>query len=343
MATALLLLAAGTVILWGSAESLVRGAAALGRRARISPIVIGLTVVSVGTSAPELVVSIAAVTDGRPGMAMGNVLGSNLANVGLILALAALIRPLGMAPGVVRRDLPWMLGVTLLLVPLLLDNGVGRAEGALLAAVLGLYLAILARGGRTRPAELTAPTPGNGNRRAAPVSRKRAGTDRPWRGSRAGEGVRPVVLPLLLVVAGSAGLVLGGRWIVSGAGVVATELGIPETLVGLSIVAVGTSLPELATTIIAAVRKEADLAVGNILGSNIFNLTFVLGGTALVHPLELEPGILRVEYPAVLALSIALLPLAWTRGRVTRLEGLLLLGLYGAAWGWILTAGGAWG
>jgi cation:H+ antiporter len=272
-------------------------------------------VVSIGTSAPELVVSLLAAVGGSPDLATGNVLGSNLANIGLILGTAAILTPLVVARQVVVREVPWMLGVTLLLFPLLWDLRVGRFEGGVLSGALLLYLYFLFRVTRD-DGGLPVPVPEDGLAETG------------------------YFRPIASVGAGTVGLVLGGRAIVRGATALASELGIPEVIVGLSVVAVGTSLPELATTVVAAARREADLAVGNVVGSNIFNLTLVLGATALVRPIQIDPRILRVEYPAVLLVSAVIVPLAWPRLRLTRVEGFLLLGLYAAAWAWILWARG---
>jgi cation:H+ antiporter len=314
------ILAGGILLLYGGAESLIRGAVMLGRRAGVSAIIIGLTVVSIGTSAPEFAVSLLAAVRGSPELAVGNVLGSNLANVGLILGLAALMQPLRMHGRVVRREIPWMLAVSFLAVPLLWNLEVGRVEGGILVAVLVLYLILLVPALRQEDPELPVPEP------------PRPGKDVEE------AGLRVLLAPAGFVALGAMGLVAGGQGIVVGASDLAARLGIPELLVGLSVVAVGTSLPELATTILAAARKEADLAVGNIVGSNIFNLTFVLGGIALIRPIEIPARVLVVELPVTLALSLLLLPLAWTRFNLGRLEGFLLLGAYAGAWALILMA-----
>jgi cation:H+ antiporter len=320
MSLSALALIAGVAILYFGAEWLVRGAVELGQRMGVSPIVIGLTIVSIGTSAPEFVVSVLAALRGSPELAVGNVLGSNLANVGLILGAAAILRPLQVNVQVVRRDIPWMLGVTLLLVPLLWNGGLGRVEGGVLAAVLVLYIALMIPAAR-RESTIFEGEVGGGVRET---------------GGRRFSGARSVLMPLGLVVAGCVGLVVGGQGIVFGATNVAAALGVPELIVGLSVVAVGTSLPELATTLVAAARNEADLAVGNIVGSNIFNVTFVLGGTALVRPFEIPERILQVEYPVTLAMSLLLIPVAFRGRDITRREGVLLLLAYAGAWGWIL-------
>lgn len=310
-----LMLVVGIGLLWASAEWLVRGAAILSSRAGISPIVIGLTVVSVGTSLPELVVSLAAALTGNADLAVGNVLGSNLANIGLILGVAAVVRPLEVHGQVVRREVPWMVMVTILLLPLAFNLRMGRAEGAVLATLLVLYISLMIPMAKSAKEQVVGPVP--------EIDTSATGKARYLR-------------PILLVIAGAMGLVVGGRGIVAGATELASLLHVPNMLVGLSLVAVGTSLPELATSVVAALRGEADLAVGNVVGSNIFNLTFVLGTTALVHPFNLEPEALRIEYPAVLVLSLFLLPLTWTTRRLGRIEGFALIGLYMGAWVWIL-------
>ncbi len=332
MLTASLLVAGGALLLWVGAEALVRGAAALGARAGIPPVVIGLTVVSIGTSAPELVVCVLAAVRGSPDLAVGNVVGSNLANVGLILGLAAAVRPLAIAGQVVRREIPWMVALTVLLLPVLWNLQLGRVEGAVLGSFLFLYLFLLMLAVRSEKA-------GRSGSDVAAVALETGERVRPGGSWGRPDGLRVYAIPAVLVLAGSVGLVLGGQGIVAGATTLAASLGVQEMVIGLSVVAVGTSLPELATTVVAAIRREADLAVGNIVGSNIFNLTFVLGGTALVQPLTISPSVLRVEYPALVVVSLALLPLAWTSRNLGRLEGLFLLSLYAGAWGWILWGG----
>jgi cation:H+ antiporter len=315
-----LALAAGLVILYFGAEWLVKGAVELGRQFGVSAIIIGLTVVSIGTSAPEFVVSVLAALRGSPELAVGNVLGSNLANVGLILGAAALIRPLQVHTQVVRRDIPLMLVLTLVLIPLLWNLQVGRFEGAVLVGLLVLYLVLLIPAARKDSAVFAGDEAERIKGQVAPGA----------------AGARALALPLGLVLGGCVGLVIGGQGIVFGATALAAALGVPEIIVGLSVVAVGTSLPELATTLVAAARNETDLAVGNIVGSNIFNVTFVLGGTALVRPFEIPERILSVELPATLLLSLLLVPVALRGRNIHRGEGVLLLLGYLGAWVWIL-------
>ncbi len=333
MISSVLLLALGVAVLYLGAEWLIRGAVRLGTRLGVTPIMVGLTVVSIGTSAPELVVSVVASLRGTPDLAMGNVLGSNLANVGLVLGLAALIRPLAVAESVVRRDLPWMVAVTLVAFLLIWNLEVGRLEGMAFALVLLIYLGVLFRQwkgqGSTGPLKLPVPgvgVPGAGGSPRGEAASSTVGLQGPW-----WEGGR--------VALGIVGLVAGGQLIVAGGTDLATWLGVSELVIGLSVVAVGTSLPELATTVVAAARKEVDLAVGNIVGSNIFNLTFVLGGTALVQPMAVAERILRVEYPAVLLISLLLVPLALHGRELGRLKGAILLAAYVGIWVWIQSVG----
>lgn len=329
-----ILLAAGVAVLSLGADWLIRGATRMGTHLGISPIILGLTVVSIGTSAPELVVSVLAALRGTPDLSLGNVLGSNLANMGLVLGLAAVIRPLKVAESVVRRDLPWMLAVTLITFLLILNLQVGRLEGTAFALVLLVYLTVLFLRWRSDGGEAVAKLSAVDARAAA----SKAGEEP------AGEAEAPAVryrpwMEAGRAVLGVVGLVVGGQLIVASATDIAVTLGISELVIGLSIVAVGTSLPELATTIVAAVRKETDLAVGNIVGSNIFNLTFVLGGTALVQPLTVAERILTVEYPAVLLMSLLLVPLAMHGREVGRAKGVILLLAYAGAWVWIQLGG----
>ena len=307
----ILLIVGGVGALYFGAEWLVRGAAAIARRFGLSPVVIGLTVVSLGTSAPELTVSVIAALGGIPDLAVGNVLGSNLANIGLVLGLTAMLSPLTVHAQVVAREIPAMFIFTLVAFPVLLDGEVSRADGMLLAAMLVGYLALLLKAAKSEPPVIVAEftefvdEPEEG---AAP-------TTSIWR-------------PLGLVLIGGVLLVTGGNAIVTGATFIAREIGVPDLLIGMTAVAVGTSLPELATSIVAALKGEADIAVGNVVGSNIFNIGAVLGTTAIVTPIPVTPDVLTFHYPAVLVLTLLVVPFARTRMRVGRLEGGILLFAY---------------
>jgi cation:H+ antiporter len=309
-----ILLVVGVIVLYFGADWMVRGGAALGKNLGVSPMVVGLTVVSLGTSAPELFVSILATLRGSADIAVGNIMGSNLANIGLILGATALVRPVFVAERVVRREMPIMILVTLLLGPLLIDRQIGRLDGGFLVLLLVGYLTFVFYRGKKVPVALVSEYP-----RIAKVT----------------EGVQePKLLKdLALLGAGALGLLLGGRAIVESAIYLSQSFGISEMGVGLTVVAVGTSLPELATSIMAALRKETDIAVGNVIGSNIFNIAGVLGLTSIIKPIAVDPGVLWLQYPAVLALSfiallVSLYPMLEGNFNIRRWEGAVLLASY---------------
>ncbi len=289
------------------AEWLVRGSARIASTMGISPVVVGLTLVALGTSAPELVVGIFAVLRDDGGLLMGNVLGSNLANIGLILGATALITPLGVADRVITRDIPIMLLITVFVFPLVLDGEVDWGDGVILLALLVLYIGFTfiplgeeISGIRDEVDSLTEDPD-------QPVSaRKSLGS-------------------VGLVAGGALGLGAGGWATVEGARYLAEVLSASTEVIGLTVVAVGTSLPELVTSLVAAARKQPDIAVGNIVGSNIFNLTAVIGASALVGNFPVGESILTLQLPSVLILSLLLWPVAASARMVKRWEGLLLL------------------
>lgn len=301
-------LVVGIGVLYFGAEWLVRGAAHMAASLGVSPIVVGLTVVSLGTSAPELVVCVVAALEGRPALATGNVLGSNLANMGLILGVTAMITPLNVQHRVVMREMPIMLLITLALFPLFWDLRLGRVDGLILLAALAAYLVSAFRTVGEKAPELLGEV-------EALVE--------------VGDAPPPLRLKDFgLVVAGSLGLVIGGYSIVEGAVGVGIALGISEVVIGLTVVAIGTSLPELATSVVAAIRQEADIAVGNVIGSNIFNLAGVLGITAIVAPIPIARTVLTHDLMAVTIMSLALFPLVRMSWRLRRWEGAILLAGY---------------
>ena len=301
-----LLLVLGLVLLTAGAESLVRGGASLARRLGLTPLVVGLTVVAFGTSAPELVVSVTGALRGSSDLAAGNVVGSNIFNVAVILGLAALITPLRIQRTVIRREAPLMLTVSLLGAGLLLGGGVPRAGGFVLVLLLGAYTVVSVALARREA--------GDGDADLLPLGRNLA-TD------------------LVFIAAGLGLLVGGSRLFVDGALVIARSFGVSEAILGLTIVAAGTSLPELATSIVAAFRRQADIAVGNILGSNIFNVLGVLGTTAIVRPLRPE-GLTPLDLVVMVGLAVVLVPLIVTGRRLERWEGAVLLAVYGGyLWG----------
>lgn len=303
-----LLLAVGGALLWGGAEALVRGAVGLATRIGVSSLVVGLTVVAFGTSMPELAVSAGAALEGLGDVAIGNVLGSNICNVGLILGLAAVVRPVKVETRLVRFDVPVAILVALLGGAMFWNDEVGRVEGAVLVALLLLYTAHCIRAGRREenPAEVGVEAP----RRPAAAA-----------------------LQVGLLVAGVALLVVGSRLFVHAALELSRRLDVAEAAVALTVVAVGTSLPELATSVVGAARGEGDVAVGNIVGSNIFNLLGILGISALVNPVR-APGIAPIEGLVMLGFTLALLPIMWSGSRIGRREGVLLLLAYAAFVAW---------
>jgi cation:H+ antiporter len=324
---------AGLALLVLGGELLVRGASALARRVGISSLVVGLTVVSAATSAPELAVTVGAVLRDEPGLAVGNVVGSNIVNVLLILGLSALVVPLAVKQRLVRFDLPWMVVLSIGLLLVSLDGRIGAVDGVVLLAAVVLHTVLTVVIGR-RSAPVTAAAP-SGDRAAGGGTggAEDAGTE---------EEPPPASVPrsVLLVVLGIALLVAGATLLVEGAVSIATSLGVSSLVVGLTVVAVGTSLPELATSVIAVRRGERDLAVGNVVGSNIFNIGVVLGLPALISPegIPVSGAAVALDIPVMLAAAVALLPIAFTGFAVARWEGALFVALYAAYTGYVVLA-----
>jgi cation:H+ antiporter len=312
-----LLLAGGIGVLYFGAEWLVRGSARLAASLGVSPIVVGLTVVSFGTSAPELVVCSVAALGGNSDLAIGNVMGSNMANLGLILGLTALIRPLDVQARVVWREVPLMLLVTAGLYPLAWDGSLQRADGMILLMALAAYLLFVFQSVGDEAPEIL-------------------GEYEEFINASASVGETSMLKEVGLVLIGSSFLVAGGYAIVEGAVNVADAMGISQTVIGLTVVAVGTSLPELATSLVACVRDEADIAVGNVIGSNIFNIAGILGVASMLEPISIDSSIVARELPVVLILSLLVVPLLRTDWRISRFEGGLLLTGYVCAGFWLL-------
>ncbi len=312
----------GLALLVAGAEGLVRGASRLAAVVGVSPLVIGLTVVAYGTSAPELAVSVKAALEGQPDLALGNVVGSNLFNVLFILGLSALITPLAVAQQLVRFDVWVMIGVSAAALLLGLDGRVGRVDGFVLVAGGVAYTAWCIRQSRRE--------------NAAVQTEYAAEFGRPARA-----GLSAGLANVALVLVGLALLVLGSRWLVTSAVVIARALGVSELVIGLTIVAAGTSLPEVATSIVAALKGERDIAVGNVVGSNIFNILVVLGGAAVVAPqgVAVARSALWVDMPLMIVVSAACLPIFFTGYRISRLEGTLFLVGYAAYTAYLVVAG----
>jgi cation:H+ antiporter len=302
---------AGLGLLLAGAEALVKGASRLAVAAGISPLVIGLTVVAFGTSSPELVVSVQASLGGLGDLAVGNVVGSNIFNVLIILGLAALVTPLVVAQQIVRVEVPLMIGVSGLLWMLALDGTLGRWEAALLVSALIAYTVVAIRISRKETKEIT----------------KEYGDHM----ARGGDTGRPS-LPrnIALVIVGLAMLAVGSTWLVDGAAALARYVGLSELIIGLTIVAAGTSLPEVATSVLAAIRGERDIAVGNVVGSNIFNILGVAGIAGIVSPagLEVSHPALSFDIPVMTAVAVACLPIFFTGHTISRWEGAVFLAYY---------------
>jgi cation:H+ antiporter len=311
----------GIVLLYFGAEWLVRGASRLARSFGLSALVVGLTVVAIGTSAPELIVSLLAVSRGQIDMTVGNVVGSNISNIALILGVSALIYPIAMKNSLLKRGIPLMIAASLGLTFLVLDGRLGRAGGALLVVGLVGYFWYLIATCRTQPPEVEEEFDEYQRARdCCPEDEARLRN----------AGIATLGLMLLAV---------GAHLLVGAATAFAVRIGLSQLVIGLTVVAIGTSLPELATSVLAAIRKQADIAVGNAVGSNVLNILGVLGPTALVRPLGIEPTLLRFELPIMVGVSALLLPLAWTRLKLERWEGALLLVGYVAFIGLLLQRG----
>jgi cation:H+ antiporter len=307
----LALFVAGVALLIIGAELLVRGASRLALYAGISPLVVGLTVVAFGTSSPELAVGIESALSGEASVALGNAVGSNIANILLILGIAALIAPLAVAPQIIRQEVPLVIAASVLVLLLALDGALSRVDGAVLLGGMLLYLGFTIEQARRAGREVQAEY-------AAAV------------GEVAPHEVRRLPLQVLLVVVGLVLLTVGAGWLVDGATAFATALGVSELVIGLTVVAVGTSLPEIASSVLASLRGERDIAVGNVVGSCLFNLLAVLGVTALASPegMAVPAAAVRFDMPVMIAASVACLPIFVNRGAILRWEGALFLGYY---------------
>ncbi len=309
----------GLLLLTGGADALVRGATSIARRVGISPLVIGLTVVALATSLPELLVSVGASLRGSPGVALGNVVGSNIANIGLILGTAAVLGPISVQAQVIRFDAPILLVCSVAMIGVGLDGTISRIDGMFLLTTLIGYIVFNIRLARKEP--------------------EAKGLQKEF-----GEGLEqelPLWQALLFSLGGLAGLLFGADLLVDGAVKVAVSFGIPDAVVGLTIIAVGTSLPELATSVAAAYRGEGDIAIGNAVGSSIFNILGILGATTIIHPLD--AGSIDMEDMLVMTgFAVLALPLLRSDVALSRREGALLLIAYVAYIGWTVakTMGG---
>lgn len=305
----LVLIAGGLVALLFGGDWLVKGAVEAARRWGVSPMVIGLTLVGFGTSMPELLTSLQAAFGGYPGIAVGNVVGSNIANILLILGAAAALSPVIVSQGTFRRDAMVLVGSAALGIGLALTGTYGRLAGLVFLAGLAGFLWLAFRKGED------------------PVYEHEAES--------LPDAHRPLALSLGQFVVGLVVTILGARFLVQGAVGLAQAAGISETVIGLTIVAVGTSLPELVTSVMAARKGESDVALGNVIGSNIFNILGILGVTALVKPIPVPPEILRLDIWVMAAATLVLVWVSLTGWKITRREGLAMMGAYAAYLVWL--------
>lgn len=299
-----LLFALGLGLLVGGASLLVDNASKIGARLGISPLVIGLTIVAFGTSSPELAVSLRSALGGQSAVAVGNIVGSNIFNVLLILGVAAIITPLLVHRTLIRQEIPWMVGASTLFFVLALDGRLGRGDGALLFALLVGYLWLQLRQARREPV--------SDNELSKPLKSS------------------PLPILVIGVLIGMGLLVWGANLLVSSATEIARQLGVSDVIIGLTVIAAGTSLPEVATSVVAAMRGQRDIAVGNVVGSNLFNLLAVGGLTALLSSdgLTVTAAVASFDLPVMVVVALACIPVVFSAGRIDRWEGLLFLFYY---------------
>lgn len=311
MTITVLLFLFGLVILILGADLLVRGASRLAAAFGVSPLAIGLTIVSIGTASPEIAVSVQAAASGQGDLTLGNVLGSNIFNILFVLGVTAILAPIVIAEQLIRKDAPIMLAVSLLVFALALDGKLGLFDSLILLAGLIGYTTFALRQSRAESKEVQ-------KEYAQEFAEKEPRTS------------RNTFNNILFIGFGLGLLALGSRWLVDSAVVIASALGVSELVIGLTIVAIGTSLPEVATSVIAALKKESDIAVGNAVGSNIFNLLGVLGLGALVapHGIPVAEQVLRREFPVMVFVALVTLPIFYIDNRISRPEGGLLLAYY---------------
>jgi len=310
----------GLVLLYYGAEWLVRGASELAIRFGISPLVVGLTVVAFGTSAPELVVSVKANLAGNGGMALGNVVGSNICNLALVLGCAAAIFPLQIHYQVIRREMPILIVISLILAVMLGDGVISRFEGGLLFLGVLVYVFTSLRAARKEP---NCEVCENLDPEVIEAAKK--------------GGAGRVLFDVFLVVVGCGVLVVGADRMVFGGANIARAFGVSEAVIGLTLFAFGTSLPELATSVVAAFKKQGDIIVGNAVGSCIFNILAVVGLAGLIAPLE-AIGVTKLHVGVMLATTFLMMPMMWHRMRLGRWEGILLVAGYLGFVGWLVVA-----
>jgi len=300
------LIVVGLILLIAGGEFLVKGAVGIAAKAKLSKLVIGMTVVSFGTSTPELLVSLQSASEGLPEIAIGNVVGSNIANLALVLGITVLIFPMPVARNTIRYDWPMMMVASLLFYAFAFDLNIQRWEGMVMFVLLLLFITFIIRKSRKTEKINIDELPGV-EELTAKISTKKH---------------------LLFLLIGLVGLYFGSTWLIDGAKSLALEVGLSNHVIGITIVAFGTSVPELATSVVAAYKKETDISVGNLVGSNIFNILAVLGLTAMVNPIGIEENVLSWDLLWMIGIALALLPMMVFKNKVGRLSGVILLGGY---------------
>ncbi len=300
---------AGVVLLWQGAEILVKGSSKLALRIGVRPLVVGLTIIAMGTSAPEFAVSMFSALRHSNGIALGNIIGSNIANIGLVIGITALIRPLKIEVTTVRREMPFLIVATAVFYLVSLDKKLTFTDGLILLSGFIVFLGYMFR---------------MASRQRKDEKKLRAEME----GNETGNERKPIKRYFAMILAGLGGLLLGSYWLVKSAVVIAETLGVSQVVIGITMVAVGTSLPELAISAVGAVRGHFDIAVGNAVGSNIFNTLFVIAAVSMVTTIHIDVHLLHFEYPVMLVFTLIAFPLMRTGYRLNRPEGLALLGGY---------------
>lgn len=320
-ALTVLALLAGLVLLVTGAELLVRGASQIAASFGISPLVIGLTVVAFGTSAPELAISVRGALTGSGDIAVGNVVGSNICNVLLILGLAAVIAPIAVQKKLVRLDVPLVIGASVVMLLLGLDGEISRLEGLLMFGSLVVYIVFALRSGRAKKGDAAADAP-------------------PESSAIVADATPNTVLSAVIALVGLGMLVGGAELMVEAAVTIARAFGVSDLVIGLTVIAVGTSLPEIAATVVATIKGERDMAVGNVIGSNLFNILGVLGLTAAVAPdgVAVSEGARNFDIPVMIAVAVASLPVFFSGFRIARWEGALFIAFYVAYIAYVVLA-----
>ena len=299
----MLLFALGLTILFGGGHYLVLGSSRIAKLLGIHPVIIGLTVVALGTSMPEFLVSLIAALKNKPDVALGNIVGSNISNIALILGLTALIRPMQVNKQILKFDLPIVAAASFLFWGLGFNRVMSHLDGVILSVMFILYLWLITKRSQKHSRENKDKT-----------TEKRSG--------------KSLLINSFFVILGIAGLTVGANWMVGSATEISKRLGVPELILGLTIVALGTSLPELATCVVAALKKQGDIGIGNIVGSNLFNMLFIVGPVATIHRLPVAPDLITYNIPIMIGLTILLYPMLKTGHTLSRGEGGILLASY---------------